>query len=182
MNITLVYPTLNFVEEIQRCASESSVSATCNVPHPYPTTGALDWMERIVRSMREKKSAVFLVLTDGAFSGVVSLNRLNTETGTAELDYWIAGEFQGKGIGTEAVRLVMKKATDDYGVKVLFSACLITNPASSRILEKNGFRETGRFVNDGQFGQKFFGRQMRRLRKDLSMLSQELADPYPTTE
>ena len=31
-------------------------------------------------------------------------------------------------------------------MKIVCSGCLIRNPASGRILEKNGFRETGRVV------------------------------------
>jgi len=178
--ITLTLPALRYVADIQRCASDPRVSATCNVPHPYPADGAQRWLERTLQSTGEKKNAVFLVLAERAFCGIMSVNAIDWEKGCAELDYWIAGDYQGIGVGTEAVRLAIQRARGELGLKVLFSGCLVSNAASGRILQKNGFREVGRFINDGRRGQKFLYQEMRRFRRDLLPGAHEIRDDYVT--
>lgn len=166
MKVTLTAPTLEYVNVIQQCASDSRVSATCNVPEPYPVDGASRWIQYILESMAEGKSAIFFVLADSKFAGVMSLNRIDRNAGTCDLDYWIAADYQGQGVGSEAVRLVLEEARNTVGSKSVSSTCLSDNPRSSRVLEKNGFNEIGRFVNDGRYGKKFLGREMRQFRKD----------------
>ena len=178
--ITLTLPDARYVTEIQRCASDPRVSATCNVPYPYPADGAQRWLERTQQSTREKKNAVFLVLFEGAFCGITSLNAIDWEKRCAELDYWIAGDYQGIGIGTEAARLTIQRARENLHLKVLFSACLVSNPASGHVLQKTGFREIGRFLNAGRVGPKFKHQEMRRFRRDLATGAEEIADYHVT--
>lgn len=61
-----------------------------------------------------------------------------------ELGYWLGEMHWGKGIATEAVRLVV-----DYGFNVLHANRIEArvygwNPASARVLEKCGFQLEGR--------------------------------------
>jgi len=178
--ITLTLPDARYVADIQRYASDPRVSATCHVPYPYPADGAQRWLERTQQSTRERRNAVFLVLSDGAFCGIMSVNAIDWEKQCAELDYWIAGDYQGIGVGTEAVRLAIRRAKKELGLKVLFSACLATNPASGRVLQKNGFREVGRFLNTGRISPKFLHQEMRRFRKDLVPGAPHIADYHVT--
>jgi RimJ/RimL family protein N-acetyltransferase len=135
-------------------------------------------MNQTLKAMSEKKKAVFMVLSDDAFCGLMSLNAIDWERGCAELDYWIAGDYQGRGIGTEAARLTVNQAREELHLKVLFSACFVTNPPSARILEKNGFREVGRILNDGIFGRKFLNQEIRRFRKDLVPKAESISDSH----
>jgi RimJ/RimL family protein N-acetyltransferase len=176
--ITLVAPMPRYLADLQRHASDLRVSSTCNVPHPYPQDGAARWMERTLKAMSERKKVVYMVLTNDTFCGLMSLNALDWERGCADLDYWIAGDYQGRGIGTEAARIAVERAREDLGLKVLFSACFVTNPASARVLEKNGFREVGRILNDGIFGRKFLNQETRRFRKDLEPEAEGISDHY----
>ncbi len=42
------------------------------------------------------------------------------------------------------------------GLSTIFSGCLTINPASARVIEKNGFSESNTFVSDGNvFGSKW---------------------------
>ena len=60
----------------------------------------------------------------------------------------LLGPTGGKGITTEALSLALRYAFCDLGMDIVRSSCLRRNPASARVLEKNGFRETGEFVSD----------------------------------
>lgn len=176
--VTIVGPELKYLGDLQRQASDLRVSVTTNVPHPYPSDGAIAWMARVQRMMSEKKNRVFMVLSDDLFCGLMSLNTIDWEHGRAELDYWIGPDYQGRGIGTEAMGLVIERARQELGLRVLFSSCLASNPASARILEKNGFGSMGHFLNDGTFGEKFLNKEMIRFRKDLVAKAKGTLDRY----
>lgn len=166
MHITLAQPSSSYEPDIQKEASRAEVSSTCNVPYPYPPDGASQWLTRIHRSIAEKKSVVFLVLVDDDFAGVMSLNRIDTTSGKCDLDYWIAVDHQGRGVGSHAIQLALDEARA-RGLKRVFGTWLADNGGSCRVLQKNGFVERLRLTNDGQYGSKFLGREMRQFEKDL---------------
>jgi ribosomal-protein-alanine N-acetyltransferase len=154
--------SIRFVEKgdapfVQRYASNELISKTCNVPHPYPENGGQEWVDFAIRKMQREESYVFAVLCDGDFAGVISLNAVNKKQGTAELDYWIAVPFWNRGICTAAAAQAIKFAFDDAGLHTLRSGSLKRNPASGRVLEKNGFQLIDEFIiPEGKFkGEKF---------------------------
>lgn len=63
-----------------------------------------------------------------------------------EVGYWIARPFWGRGICTEALRLVVDHCFREKGFSVLWGDYFPENPASGRVMEKCGFEDTGREV------------------------------------
>ena len=63
-----------------------------------------------------------------------------------EVGYWIARPYWGKGICTEALQRVIAHCFDEKGFKVLWGTFFPSNPASGRVLQKCGFKDTGREV------------------------------------
>lgn len=61
-----------------------------------------------------------------------------------ELGYWIARPFWGRGICSEALQLVVDHCFLVKGFTVLWGDYFPENPASGRVMEKCGFRDTGR--------------------------------------
>ena len=57
--------------------------------------------------------------------------------------YWIAKPYWNKGICTEALKLMIDYCFNEKHIDVLWSDFFIDNPASGRVMEKCGFRETG---------------------------------------
>lgn len=162
-NVSLRPIVLEDVDSVQRYASDARLAATCNVPHPYPSDGGQIFVERCIYARKSRQRFPHAILLDGQLVGVISLNLPDFENLTAEVDYWLAVPFWGRGIMTGAVGLVTNIAFEDLGFRRLFSGCWIKNPASCRVLEKNGFIEIPSVVNDGDFGQKFLGETIRRL-------------------
>jgi RimJ/RimL family protein N-acetyltransferase len=154
--------TIRFIEPndalfVQKYASNIEISKTCNVPHPYPENGGEGWTKFVISRRKEGISYAFAILYNGHFSGVITLNAVNHDNKTAELDYWVAYEYWGKGVGTAAASKAIEYAFRELGLHTLKSGCLVKKPASGRILEKNGFTpfDEGTF-SDGKFkGQRF---------------------------
>ncbi len=65
---------------------------------------------------------------------------------------------------TNAVRLAVEYAIKELAMTTVFSGCWEGNPASCRVLEKNGFNEIESIINDGKYGQKFKGQRIRRFK------------------
>ena len=60
-----------------------------------------------------------------------------SENGTVELGWALISRYHGKGYCTEAVRLAIRELRD-LGYKTVTAGAFIENPASLRVMEKNG--------------------------------------------
>jgi len=145
---------------VQEFAADPEIGKTSNVPHPYPADGAWTWYARILTRMDQNESWVFAILDTG-FAGVLSLNSISQESKTCEIDFWVARPAWGKGVCTEAVNQSLLYCKHVLGIHAAFSACLARNPASGRVLVKNGFENIGQFMNQGQFGNSHLERMIR---------------------
>ena len=68
---------------------------------------------------------------------------LPARPGEPIVGYWIAKPYWNKGICTEALKLMIDYCFNEKHIDVLWSDFFIDNPASGRVMEKCGFRETG---------------------------------------
>lgn len=67
---------------------------------------------------------------------------------TSELGYMLRRDYWGRGIATEASRLLLDFAFGEVGLHRVFAVVGDDNPASIRVLEKLGFRLEARHVKD----------------------------------
>lgn len=58
----------------------------------------------------------------------------------AELGYWLAEPYWGKGITTKAIDMIVSEAFERLDITRIFAKPFHTNNASHRVLEKAGFR------------------------------------------
>ena len=63
-----------------------------------------------------------------------------------EVGYWIAKPYWGKGICTEAMRLVVDYCFNVKNFTTLWGDYFPENPASGKVMEKCGFKDTGKEV------------------------------------
>jgi RimJ/RimL family protein N-acetyltransferase len=61
------------------------------------------------------------------------------------LGYWLGLAHQGRGYGTEAVRLLVREAFAAYPAERIGAGVFFDNAASRRVLDKLGFSEAGRY-------------------------------------
>ena len=61
----------------------------------------------------------------------------------AEAGYWVARPYWNQGICTEALKLLIDYCFNVKGFDNLWSDFFVNNPASGRVMEKCGFRDTG---------------------------------------
>lgn len=75
--------------------------------------------------------------------------------GSAELGYWVAQEYQGKGYATEACRALIERAFDELDINQIFATYKKENHASKRVLEKLGFKYYTELNNIDYTGRAF---------------------------
>ena len=64
----------------------------------------------------------------------------------AEMGYWLAKKYWGKGIITQAIKLMVKKAFETFNIDRISATPFETNIASHKVLEKAGFILEARFA------------------------------------
>ena len=72
-----------------------------------------------------------------------SASNLKIAEDHAEVGYWIARPYWGKGICTEALQMVIDYCFNEKGFTTLWGDYFPSNPASGRVMEKCGFVDTG---------------------------------------
>lgn len=71
--------------------------------------------------------------------GWVSLRIAGNDASAGEVGYSIVRDFRGRGVATEAVRLLVGEAFERAGLSRLNAYCVPENAASRRVLENAGF-------------------------------------------
>ena len=84
----------------------------------------------------------FIKLGD-EIAGTVSVHRMSRVSGTAEVGALIAEEFQGRGVGGRALRMLVKKVFAETKLRKLLAYVNEKNLASRRMAERLGFRQEG---------------------------------------
>jgi ribosomal-protein-alanine N-acetyltransferase len=78
------------------------------------------------------------------------VNLVGIEDGSAELGYRIAEKVAGHGVASAAVRQVCELAAAEYGLTRLRARVTQDNPASHKVLARNGFVAVGRLTLNGK--------------------------------
>jgi RimJ/RimL family protein N-acetyltransferase len=80
-----------------------------------------------------------MVVDGGPAGGIGFFPGADVERFSAELGYWLAEPYWGRGITVEAVRLISKYAFEECNLLRLFALPFADNARSIRVLEKAGY-------------------------------------------
>jgi len=148
---------------VQEQVSDCRIADTCGVPHPYPSDGAVTWTTKVIEEHKRGLRYPFAILFRNQFSGYIELELAGKPDGEAEIGYWISVDLWNCGIATEACRQIIAFGFEKVNLSFLTGSCLVRNPASGRVLEKNNFWETGTRTESNKQN-KFFGERWRLFR------------------
>jgi RimJ/RimL family protein N-acetyltransferase len=106
-------------------------------PNPYRLQDAENFLSRVIEA---EPRTVFAIATKAEAIGSIGLMiGKDVHRYSAELGYWLAEPFWGRGIMTQAVKNITAFAFTELNVIRVFAEPYTTNPASARVLEKAGF-------------------------------------------
>ena len=92
---------------------------------------------------REFEFAVVLRATGRIIGGCSLCARGQPENATCEIGYCFLHEVWGHGYGAEAVEALVNFGVSETGVHRIFATIDLDNPASTRLVERLGFRREG---------------------------------------
>lgn len=106
-------------------------------PHPYGLSDARAFIEQALAAGPETMFAIDV--EEAAVGGIGFTLHGDVERVSAEIGYWLAEPFWGRGIMTEALRAVTAHAIQEHGLTRVFAVPFEWNAASFRVLEKAGY-------------------------------------------
>lgn len=121
---------------------QAIVRNLATAPWPYGIGDAEAFLTRDCGP--QATSFLMLRRTGGAPKLVGSAGFGLTPDGETELGYWVARPYWGLGYATEGAQAVIDIARHSLRLPRLVAGHFLDNPASGRVLEKLGFRPTGR--------------------------------------
>lgn len=80
---------------------------------------------------------------ESAIVGSVSLKNISHSMGYGEIGYGVAQTHHNRGLGTEAVSLLVKKVFTETPLRKLLALVHDANHASCKVLDKVGFQQEG---------------------------------------
>lgn len=116
---------------------------TDKFPYPYKEE---DGVAFINFANSDKPIRIFAIEIDGEAVGAVGIHpQEDIYRKNAELGYWIAEPYWGKGIISEVIKQIIDIAFETFDIERVFARPFENNIASQKVLEKNNFILEGRF-------------------------------------
>jgi len=113
------------------------------IPYPYTENDANTYINTALSAEKETRYAFAITYNGEVIGSIVASRKDNIHRLTAELGYFIAEQYWGKGITTEAVRQICNLIFEKTDIVRIFAEPYACNHASCRVLEKAGFRFEG---------------------------------------
>ena len=136
------------------------------LPYPYTEQDGKDFISAML-SADENETFAFAIMVDDKVVGSIGIFRQgNIHSQTAELGYYIAEEYWGKGIMTEAVKQICEYVFANSDIIRIYAEPFAYNIASCRALEKAGFQYEGTLRSNAVKNGKVIDMKMYSLLKE----------------
>lgn len=109
------------------------------LPYPYTESDAVDFIRSMLAAEKDSVFSFAIVVKDKVVGSIGAFRKENIHSKTAEIGYFIAEPYWGRGIGTSAVKQICEYVFEHTDIIRLFAEPFARNAASCRILEKSGF-------------------------------------------
>lgn len=114
------------------------------LPYPYTEQDGAAFISAMLAADERETFAFAVTVQDKAVGSIGVFRQGNVHRRTAELGYYIAKEYRGKGMMTEAVRQICTYVFDNSDILRIYAEPFSYNAASCRVLEKAGFQYEGK--------------------------------------
>ena len=113
------------------------------LPYPYTEKDGSDFISAMLSADENETFAFAITVDDKVIGSIGVFRQSNIHRQTAELGYYIAEEYWGKGIMTEIVKQTCKCVFEKSDIIRIYAEPFAHNIASCRVLEKAGFKYEG---------------------------------------
>ncbi|MFN2457530.1 MAG: GNAT family N-acetyltransferase [Chitinophagaceae bacterium] len=155
MNFTLRAWTMNDLESLVNFANNFHIAKNMmdRFPHPYTVEQGKSFIE--LTTKESPPNILAIVIGNQAAGGIGIHPQTDIYRKNAELGYWLAEPFWGKGIITKAIIEMVEYGFKNFEIDRIFARPFGTNVASQKALEKAGFLLEARFektiIKNGEY-------------------------------
>lgn len=118
------------------------------LPYPYTEQDGIDYISAMLSADENETFAFAITVNDKVIGSIGVFRQGNIHRQTAELGYYIAEEYWGKGITTDAIRQICEYVFSKSDIIRIYAEPFAYNTASCRVLEKAGFQYEGTLRNN----------------------------------
>ena len=132
--------------EIQKAAGIREIADTMiSLPHPYPVGEAERYISQKQHEREAGSSVTFIIeeKVEKGFCGLIEVRDIDNEHSQGELSFWLAKKAWGHGYMSEVVQVIVRYGFEVLSLNRLYAYHMLRNPATGRVLEKNGFKQEG---------------------------------------
>lgn len=129
----------NDIDNLVKYANNYNIAKclTDQFPHPYTLKDGESFLKSI---MEDEPAKVLAIEIDGKAAGSIGVfPQSDIHCKNAEMGYWLAEEYWGRGIMTEVIKEMVKYGFQTFDITRIFARPFGINKASQRVLEKAGF-------------------------------------------
>lgn len=109
--------------------------------HPYTAKDAKEW---VAACLEQDPPRDLVIEVAGEFAGGCGIQPgEGVGVYTGHIGYWLGERFWNQGIATAALAVLVDYIWETFDVERLQAEVFSWNPASARVLERNGFRLEG---------------------------------------
>jgi ribosomal-protein-alanine N-acetyltransferase len=139
MDFTLRPWSLNDIESLVKYAGNFNIAKNMMDQFPHPCTEE-NGKAFIEFATKDSPIHIFAIEVNGEAVGGIGLHpQADVFRKNAELGYWLAEPFWGKGIISRAIPQMLEFGFKTYNIHRIFARPFGINKASQRVLEKTGF-------------------------------------------
>lgn len=130
------------------------------IPYPYTTENAKEFITQTLNAPINSQYSWAIVADNKVIGSIGVFRKDNIHCYTAEMGYYIAEEYWGKGIMTKAVKEACDYIFERTDIIRIFAEPFAHNIASCRVLEKAGFKLEGILRNNAIKNNKILDMKM----------------------
>lgn len=113
------------------------------LPYPYTEQDGKKFISTVLAANENDTFAFAVTVNEKVIGSIGAFRQTNIHNKTAELGYYIAEEYWGKGIMTEAVKQLCDYMFSHTDIIRIYAEPFAYNIGSCRVLEKAGFQYEG---------------------------------------
>lgn len=113
------------------------------LPYPYTENDAADYIHAMLSVDENDTFAYAITMDNKAIGSIGAFRQGNIHRQTAELGYYLAEDYWGQGIMTDAIRQLCTMIFEDTDILRIYAEPFSYNIGSRRALEKAGFQYEG---------------------------------------
>lgn len=145
MDISIRKWEIEDAEELKNAINNKKIldNLRDGIPYPYTIDNAKEFIEQTLNAKEDSQYSWAIIVDEKVIGSIGMFRKDNIHHLTAEMGYYIAEAYWGKGVMAKVVKKVCEYVFENTDIIRIFAEPFAYNVASCIVLEKAGFELEG---------------------------------------